>query len=73
MQVISYACSAYSDETVQLFRLIPTSGSEDNRPVIPKQSGQVIGAKRRWCFVISQSFYLESRVNVIFAWTLLSN
>jgi hypothetical protein len=48
--------SAYSDEIVHLFRLIPTSGSEGNRPVIPKQSGQVIGAKRRWCFCYFSEF-----------------
>ena len=42
--------SAYSDEIVHLFRLIPSTGSEDNRPVVPKQIGQVVGAKRRWYF-----------------------
>jgi hypothetical protein len=31
---------AYSDETVQLFRGIPTTRSEAKRPVVPKQTVQ---------------------------------
>ena len=49
--------SAYSDEFGHLFRGIPATCSEDNRPSVPRQIGHLVGAKRRWYFVTSQSLF----------------
>ena len=48
---------AYSDEFGHLFRGIPATCSEDNRPSVPRQIGHLVGAKRRWYFVTSQSLF----------------
>jgi len=48
--------TAYSDGFVQLFRKIPSTCSEDNRPPVPRWIVHLIGAKRRWYFVIFQSY-----------------
>lgn len=47
----------YSDEFGHLFRGIPATCSEDNRPSVPRQIGHLVGAKRRWYFVTSQSLF----------------
>jgi hypothetical protein len=47
---------AYSDGFVHLFREIPSTCSEDNRPSNPRWLVHLIGAKRRWYFVIFQSY-----------------
>ena len=47
---------AYSDGFVQLFREIPSTCSEDSHPTIPRWIVHLIGAKRRWYFVIFQSY-----------------
>ena len=49
--------TAYSDEFGHLFRGIPATCSEDNRPSVPRQIGHLVGAKRRWYFVTSQSLF----------------
>jgi len=48
---------AYSDEFGHSFRAIPATCSEDNRPPVPRQIGHLVGAKRRWYLVISQSLF----------------
>ena len=49
--------AVYSDEFGHLFRGIPATRSEDNRPPVPRQIGHLVGAKRRWYFVISQNLF----------------
>ena len=53
----SHLIIAYSDEFGHLFRGIPATCSEDNRPPVPRQISHLVGAKRRWYFIISQSLF----------------
>ena len=48
---------AYSDEFGHLFRGIPATCSEAFRPSVPRQIGHLVGAKRRWYIVTSQSLF----------------
>lgn len=47
MIVNGFGLIAYSDEFGHLFRGIPATRSEDNRPPVPRQIGHLVGAKQR--------------------------
>ena len=50
---------AYSDQTIHLFRSIPSTYSENKHPSIPKITIQLAGAKRRFGISFSRVFLIR--------------